>query len=149
MRCKSPLVGVYPRESWLIANLAREKTSRCTSWKALISHENTMLDLPRSMQMCSTTFIMNEVLPIDGRAAMTNISPGFKPLVLRSNSSNPLEIPCAPFSPASSAWNCSSTSLTDCLMLGALFVSAPSRMASTLASTESSSAATSSGASYA
>ena len=72
---------------------AREQSRRCTSCWLLISKLNTPRGSFSFIATCSAMFIANAVLPMLGRAAMTTISEGCRPLVRRSNSTKPVEIP--------------------------------------------------------
>ena len=106
-----------------------------------------MQGVPWSRQMFSTMFIMNEVFPIDGRAATTNISPAFSPPDFWSSTSKPVLMPSETFSFESSIWKFRITSSTVCFSVAAWATSALSRIARMDCSTESSSSGTSSGAS--
>ena len=61
---------------------ASEQRTRCTSCCALISREKMATALPRLIAMCSAMFMANAVFPIEGRAAMTNISAPCRPSVI-------------------------------------------------------------------
>src|SRR5213594_5196496 len=75
---------------------AREQSSRCTSCWLLISRLNTPTGSFSLIATCSAMFMASAVFPMLGRAAITIISEGCKPLVIRSNSMKPLEIPVIP-----------------------------------------------------
>ena len=63
---------------------ASEHNIRMTSDSEVISRLNTPTGCRSLMTTCSAMFITSEVLPIEGRAAMTIISPPFMPLVILS-----------------------------------------------------------------
>ena len=71
----------------------REHSMRRTSWSAVISRLNTPTGTFNSRLTCSAMFMAREVLPTDGRAAMTIISPSCKPVVILSKSAKPVEMP--------------------------------------------------------
>lgn len=85
MRFRSSILGLMPSRRLVMAYLARANRRRWTIWAEVISHENTMEGSFWSRQMCSIRFITKEVLPMDGRAAMMNISPGLRPLDISSS----------------------------------------------------------------
>ena len=71
----------------------REHNMRRTSDSEVISRLNTPTGSFKSIATCSAMFIASEVFPIDGRAAMTTISPAWKPLVILSRSVKPVPTP--------------------------------------------------------
>ena len=73
--------------SWLLIR-ASELIILMTSDSEDISRLNTPTGSCRFSATCSTMFIASEVLPIDGRAATTIISPGCRPVVILSRFSN-------------------------------------------------------------
>ena len=72
---------------------AREHSRRCTSCWLLISRLNTPIGSFSLIATCSAIFMASAVLPMLGRAAITIISEPWRPLVIRSSSTNPVEIP--------------------------------------------------------
>ena len=78
--------------SWLLIR-ARELIILMTSDSEDISRLNTPTGSFASSATCSTMFIASEVLPIDGRAATTIISPGCRPVVILSRSVKPVSTP--------------------------------------------------------
>ena len=71
----------------------REHNMRNTSDSEVISRLNTPTGNLCSIATCSAMFIAREVLPMDGRAAMTIISPPCSPLVILSRSEKPVPTP--------------------------------------------------------
>ena len=83
---------------------------RCTNWTADISSEKTATGTLYSTVMFRAMVRTNAVLPIPGRAARTIMSDFWKPPVMRSRSTNPVDTPLTPpswlraLSMVSSAW---------------------------------------------
>ena len=89
----SPLGILLPQRRELRLTPLRAISRRSSSCTAGISQEKHRVVFFKSNTMCSMMFIMKEVLPMDGRAAITNNSPGFRPFTLRSSRGNPVVIP--------------------------------------------------------
>ncbi len=71
----------------------RAKRRRSTIWTAGISQEKSRVGFFSLSAMCSMMLSRKEVLPMEGRAAMMNMSPGLSPLLFLSSSSNPVVSP--------------------------------------------------------
>ena len=69
---------------------------RCTNCTADISSENTATGTLYSTVMFRAIVKTNAVFPIPGRAARTIMSDFWKPPVMRSRSTNPVETPLTP-----------------------------------------------------
>ena len=85
-----------PSRTFCKLTRAREQSRRCTSCWLLISKLNTPTESFSFIATCSAIFMASAVFPMLGRAAITIISEGCKPLVIRSNSTKPVEIPVMP-----------------------------------------------------
>ena len=83
----------YPSLSFFPATLASEKSILCTTWSLLISRLNTATGNFCSMEACAARLRQKADFPIPGRPAMIIRSEGCSPLVILSNSTNPVATP--------------------------------------------------------
>ena len=74
-----------PERSFCDSTRASQHSTRSISDCFDISSENTSTGIPWSRAAFCAQFITNDVLPIDGRAAMMMRSPGCRPAVISSN----------------------------------------------------------------
>jgi hypothetical protein len=75
-----------PVRKWPWSMRPIEPTTRTANWDAPISMENTATGRPSFKATCSAMLIAKAVLPMEGRAANTTMSPGCRPEVMRSRS---------------------------------------------------------------
>ena len=77
----------------LALNAAWEAMKRWASSVSDISRLNSATGLPWLMAAFSAMLVTRQLLPIDGRAAITIRLPGWRPPVIASRSANPVGVP--------------------------------------------------------
>ena len=83
----------YPARNFWLSTRAVAHSIRVSSDSFDISSENTATGRLTLAATCWAIFNASAVLPIDGRAARINSSPGCRPLVFSSSFVNPVLMP--------------------------------------------------------